>query len=101
MFGKLGDMMGKIKEMKARAEEVKEKLNSTIISEEGAGGDIKVTVNGNRIIQSLHIAPGIQYAQGNLLQEELHKTLNKALEKANALFEEEMKKAAAGLIPGM
>jgi len=101
MLGKLGDMMGKMKEMKARAEEVKEKLNNTVISESGAGGDIKVSVNGNRIIQSLEIAPGLQYTQGNLLQEELLKTLNTALEKANTVFEDEMKKAASGILPGI
>jgi DNA-binding protein YbaB len=51
MFGKLGDMMGKLQEMKQKADEIKLKLDSTIINVEGAGGDIKITITGNREIK--------------------------------------------------
>lgn len=101
MFGKLGDMMGKLQEMKKKAEEIKLKLDNTVISGEGAGGDIKIEMNGNRKIKTLYIAPALQHGDKKELEEQLTTTLNKLIEKANALNEEEMKKAASGLLPGL
>ncbi len=101
MFGKFGDMMGKLQEMKQKAEESKAKLDATTLSIEGAGGDIKITISGNREIRSLQIAPGLQHTSNEELTEQLMVTINKAIEKANAVNEEEMKKAASGLLPGI
>lgn len=101
MFGKLGDMMGKLQEMKQKADEMKRKLDDTIISTEGAGGDIKIEITGNREIKSLSIAASLQHGDKNELEEQLLVTLNKAISKANAINEEEMKKAASGLLPGL
>lgn len=101
MFGKLGDMMGKLQEMKRKAEEVKEKLDATVLSAEGAGGDLKVTISGSRQIKSLHIASALQHGDAGELQAQLVATLNRAIAMADQLNEEEMKKAAGGLLPGM
>ena len=101
MFGKLGDMMGKLQEMKQKADEIKLKLDSTIINVEGAGGDIKIAITGNREIKSLSIAPGLQHGNTEELEEQLLVTLNKALLKANELNDNEMKSVAGGLLPGM
>ena len=101
MFGKLGDMMGKLQEMKKRAEETKERLGATIIKTEGAGGDIKIELNGNRELKSLSISDALQHGDKTELEKHLLLTLNKALKEADVINEEEMKKAASGLLPGM
>lgn len=101
MFGKFGDMMGKLQEMKQKADEMKRKLDDTILTTEGAGGDIKIEITGNREIKSLSIASALQHGNKVELEEQLLVTLNKAISKANTLNEEEMKKAASGLLPGM
>jgi nucleoid-associated protein EbfC len=101
MFGKLGDMMGKLQEMKQKADEAKEKLDSTLLVIEGAGGDIKIEITGNREIKKLNIAPGLQHSGKEELEEQLIVALNKAIEQANTLNEAEMKKAASGLLPGL
>jgi len=101
MFGKLGDMMGKLQEMKQKAEEIKLKLDSTIITTEGAGGDIKITITGNREIKNLTIAPGLQHGNKEELEEQLIVTLNKAIAKANELNDNEMKQVASGMLPGI
>lgn len=101
MLGKFGDMMGKLQEMKKRADEIKSKLDLTTISVEGAGGDIKIDITGNREIKSLHIAAGLQHAAKEELEQQLLITLNKAIQQANSLNEEEMKKAASGMLPGL
>lgn len=101
MFGKMGDMMGKLQEMKKKADEMKAKLDDTIISTEGAGGDIKIEITGNRELRSISIAPALQHGNKEELEEQLLVTLNKAISKANTINEEEMKKAASGLLPGL
>jgi DNA-binding YbaB/EbfC family protein len=101
MFGKLGDMMGKLQEMKQKADEVKNRLDDTVIKTEGAGGDIKIEITGNRKLKNIEIAPSLQHGNKNELEELLVVTLNKAIEEADKINEQEMKKAASGLLPGL
>jgi nucleoid-associated protein EbfC len=101
MFGKFGDMMGKLQEMKQKADEIKLKLDTTLLTIEGAGGDIKIAITGNREIKSLSISPALQHGDKDELEEQLTVTLNKAIFKANELNENEMKQVASGMLPGM
>lgn len=101
MFGKLGDMMGKLQEMKQKAEEIKAALSQKTISVEGAGGDIQLVMSGDRQVKTLTISPALQHGDKEELEEQLTVTINKALSQVEKLNEDEMKKAATGLIPGM
>ena len=101
MFEKFGEMMGKLQEMKQKADDIKIKLDDIIINVEGAGGDIKIAITGNREIKSLTIAPGLQHGNTEELEEQLTVTLNKALFKANETNENEMKQVAGGMLKGM
>jgi len=93
--------MSKLQDMKQKADEIKLKLDHTVINIEGAGGDIKIAITGNREIKSLIIAPGLQHGDKEELEEQLTVTLNKALLKANELNDNEMKSVASGMLPGM
>lgn len=101
MFGKMGDMMGKLKEMKQKADEIKLKLDTTIIKVEGAGGDIEISITGNREIKSLTIADALQHGNKKELEAQLLATINKALLKANETNEHEMQQIASGMLPGL
>ena len=101
MFGKLGDMMGKLQEMKQKADEIKQRLNETIIKSDGAGGDIKIEINGNRVIKQLQISPALQHGDKEELEEQLIVAINKAISAADKVNESEMKQAASGLLPGI
>ena len=101
MFEKFGDMMGKLQEIKQKADDIKIKLDDIIINVEGAGGDIKITITGNREIKSLTIAPALQHGDKEELEDQLVVTLNKALFKANETNENEMKQVAGGMLKGM
>lgn len=94
-------MMGKLQEMKQKADEIKVLLDATTIKTEGAGGDIKIEITGNRKIRNISIAPALQHGDKEELEEQLTVALNKAIEAADKVNEEEMKKAAGGLLPGM
>lgn len=101
MFGKMGDMMGKLQEMKKKADEIKIKLDNTVLFAEGASGDIKIEITGNRKINSITISPALQHGDKLVLEQELKTTINNAILMANVANEDEMKKAASGLLPGM
>ncbi|MBK7666907.1 MAG: YbaB/EbfC family nucleoid-associated protein [Sphingobacteriaceae bacterium] len=101
MFGKMGDMMGKLQEMKKKADEIKIKLDNTVLHAEGASGDIKIEITGNRKINSITISPALQHGDTAVLEQELKTTINNAILMANVANEDEMKKATAGLLPGM
>ena len=93
--------MGKLQEMKQKAEEVKSRLESTVLETEAAGGDIRVILTAARRIRSVRIAPALQHGDLATLEESLVAAMNKAIEAADRVNEEEMKKAAGGLLPGM
>lgn len=98
MFG--NNMLGKLQEMKQRMDEVKAKLETLTATIEAAGGDIKITVNGNRKVLSISIAPALQHGDKEELEEQLAVAMNRALEKAEEINENEMKNAASGMLPG-
>ena len=93
--------MGKLQEMKQKAEEIKTKLDETVISSEGAGGDVQITITGSRKVRSLRIAAALQHGNKEELEKQLVVAINRAIEAADQLNEEEMKKAAGGLLPGL
>jgi DNA-binding protein YbaB len=99
MFGKLGDMMGKLAEVKQKIEEIKTGLDTKIIHVSGAGGDIKITMTGNKKVQSLEIADALQHGTKEELQTQLLLTFNSAVAEADKVSAEEMKKVAGGMIP--
>ena len=101
MFGKFGDMMGKLQEMKQKTEEIKLKLDNTILNVEGAGGDIKISLTGNKEIKSISISPALQHGNKEEFEEQLVVTLNKALQKAQEVNDNEMKQVASGMLPGL
>lgn len=101
MFGKMGDMMSKLQEMKQRSEEIKIKLDATVIKTEGAGGDIKIEITGNREFRSITLSSALQHGDKEELEEQLLTALNRAIREADKVNEAEMKNAASGLIPGM
>jgi len=101
MFGKLGDMMGKLQEMKQKADEVKSKMDATIINVDAAGGDIKIEITGSRHVKTIEIASALQHGDKQELEKQLMDAFNKAIERADRVNEEEMKKAAGGILPGL
>lgn len=101
MFGKFGDMIGKLQEMKQKAEEAKAILAATQLPVEGAGGDIKLVITGDRKLLSLQVADALQHGNKQELEAHLLSTFNKALQAAEKVNEDVMKKAAGGILPGL
>lgn len=94
-------MMGKLQEMKQKADEIKSSLDAINLLVDSAGGDIQIKINGNRKILQIEIAPALQHGDKVILEKELLLAINKAIETADKVNESEMKKAASGLLPGL
>lgn len=101
MFGKFGDMMGKLQEMKQKADEIKKKLANIILTSESVGGNIKIEITGNRTIRSIEISEALKQGNKKELEKELAGAVNKAIEAADKANEDEMKKVASGMLPGL
>lgn len=101
MFGKMGDMMGKLQEMKEKADEIKSRLDETIIRVESLGGEIQIEISGNRKFNSIKIAPSLQHGDQSALEKNLVQAINKAIEEADHMNEQEMKKVTSGMLPGL
>lgn len=98
MFGNIKDMMGKLHEAQAQAKEMKDRLEQIELKEESSG--IVLVINGNRKLRDIKISPEL-LSDPEELEDKLLLSLNRALEKAEALHETEMKKMASGMLPGM
>jgi DNA-binding protein YbaB len=63
-------------------------------------GQVKVVVNGNKMVKQILISPEL-FAQGDkeAIEDLLIIALNRAIEKAEAFSNDEMKEMAKGVIP--
>ncbi len=85
--------------MKLKMEELKENLETMSVSAESANGAIKVVASGNKRIKSISIASELQFGEPEELEEQLSVAVNRALDKAEQLYEREMQKITAGMLP--
>lgn len=97
-----GDMMGKLQEAQQKAEETKKRLDTVYLSEESAGGKVKITISGNREIKDITIDDSLM-EDAEELSDHLVIAMNKAIKKASEMNEREMQAAASGMLnmPGM
>ena len=81
-------------------QKVQSKLGDLTVSEEAGGGMIKATANGNKELVSLEIDPQvIKSDEKEILEDLVVAAVNKALQSANKLAEEEMAKVTKGMLP--
>ena len=100
MFGKMFDIMGKLEDAKKNVEEARKRLDNLYIDAEAGNGMVKVTVTGNRKLKSLSIADEAMQDK-EMLEDYLSIALNKALDEAGKMQEEELKRAATEALPNI
>jgi len=100
MFGKMFDIMGKLDDAKKNVEEARKRLDHVLIDAEAGNGMVKVTITGNRQLKNLSIADEAMQDK-EMLEDYLSIALNKALEEAGKIQEDELKKAAMDAMPNI
>ncbi len=100
MKGGMQGMMKQIQKMQAEMEKVQSDLGNKTITEESGGGVVKATVNGRKELVSIQIDDEILKSDDREMLEDLVvAAVNKALESAGKMAEEEMQNVTRGLIP--
>jgi len=100
MKGGMQGMMKQIQKMQAEMEKVQSELGNKTVTEESGGGVVKATANGKKEIISIQIDEEIIKGEDREMLEDLVvAAVNKALESAGKLAEEEMGNVTKGMIP--
>lgn len=103
MFGDLMGMMSKLKDTQKKIEETKERLNHVLIDEKSHDNLLNVSLTANRKIKSITISDEL-LKDKELLEDYLIIVLNKAIDRATQINEQELAAVAKeGMpsIPGM
>ena len=98
MFGNIMEMMGKLQNVQAEFEKLKQRLDSQTFTETSNDGTISVTMTELATIRDIQIASGL-LADKEQLEDTLVVTLNKALDKVKKNAIEEAKKTARENMP--
>jgi len=103
MFGDMMGMLGKLKETQEKVKATKERMNTVILDEQSPDDLLKVSITANRTIKAISIDDSL-LSDKEQLEDYLILTLNKAIERATAINENELAAVAKeGMpnIPGM
>ena len=96
-------MMGKLKATQQRIEETKKRLDTVLIDEQSADGNLKVTWTANSKVKSIEISDRL-LEDKEQLEDYLIMIMNKAIEKAVKVNQAELDAVAKvdmPMIPGM
>ncbi len=93
-------MLKQVQKMQAEMAKVQEELKNKTVSEESGGGMVRATVNGQKELIKLEINDEvINVEDKEMLEDLIVAAVNKAIESAGKMAEEELSKVTAGMIP--
>lgn len=97
----MGNFMEKLQQMQVQMEESRKKLDGIIVEGISPDQKVKVKANGNRKIIAVELSADFDKTDKEELEDYLIIAVQNALEKAEQVYEKEMKGAAGSLMPGM
>ncbi len=98
--GGMQGMMKQVQKMQAEMERVQNELENKTITQESGGGMVKATANGKKGIVSIEIDNEIiESGDKEMIEDLVVAAVNKALDAAGKMAEEEMANVTKGMIP--
>ncbi len=98
--GGMQGMMKQVQKLQAEMEKKQAELRNKEVSEESGGGMVKATVNGQKELVNLEINEEvISVEDKEMLEDLIVAAVNKAIESAGKMAEEEMSQLTKGMIP--
>lgn len=102
MFGNLGDLMGKVKDLQANMQAAQEQLSAITETGESGAGLVRATVNGHKKLLKLEIDPSIVGpGDAEMMQDLIVAAVNKALDTIEPKIKEHLKSATQGSLPNI
>ena len=102
MKGGMQGMLKQVQKMQAELQRVQAELVNLAVTEEAGGGMIKATANGHQEIISIEIDPQVINAdEKEILEDLVVAAVNKAIDSAQKMAQDEMQKATSGLLPNI
>ncbi len=98
MFGL--DQNAMMQKMQQALEESKVRLENTVVSSEAGSGLIRVEMNGNRKVTDLSINGSLQDMDKEDLEDLIIVAINRAMDEANRVNEQEVSSSANQFLPG-
>ncbi|MDP3582571.1 MAG: YbaB/EbfC family nucleoid-associated protein [Ignavibacteria bacterium] len=96
----MGSMMKQVQKMQADMAKVQAELENKIVTEESGGGMVKATVNGKKELVSLSIDESVMKdSDKEMLEDLVVAAVNKALQTAGKMAEDEMSSLTKGMLP--
>ncbi len=96
----LDDLMSKLEDAQLQMEKTKKELDSLFVETEVEGGLVKVKANGNNKIVNLEISDElIKDADKESIEDLVILAINRAIEKAEKLSEDQLAGTAQGIMP--
>ncbi len=102
MSNQLMQAMEQLQAMQQKMEEAQTALDAKMITEEGGGGIVRVTVNGNGRLVKLELgSEALAGEDREMVEDLLIATINRALETAKKTAAAEMENATQGMMPNI
>jgi len=97
-MGNMGDMLGKAKQLQNKMLQMQEEVKQKTVESSVNSGAVIVKVNGAKQVLSLKIEKELLASQDvDILQDLIVVAVNEALNKAQVMMEDEMKKLTGGM----
>ncbi len=96
------NVVGKIQEMQAKIADVQKELENKHTTGESGGGMVVVTINGRLEVTQIKLEKSmVDQDEVEMLEDLIVSAVNKAIENAQRLAQEEMSQATSGMLPNI